>query len=247
MTIPTISLTPDILGYIGPVPVTDTLINTYLVMGFLIVVALLVRLGIREKGPISGLQNFFELVVEGVLGQMQSMMSAKQARQVFGIVCTIFLFVLVQNWSGLIPGFEAVEYSPGGTAEALHVLRPASSDLSFTLALALIAVVLTQFYGVQALGVWGYLKKFISFKNPMAFVVGILELVSEFTKIISFTFRLFGNIFAGKVLLLVMMAIVPFFVPIPFYGMEIFVGFIQALVFAALTTVFFKLATEEAH
>jgi len=121
------------------------------------------------------------------------------------------------------------------------LFRPASADLNMTFALAIISVVVIQIVGFKSLGI-GYLKKFFNFKSPITFFVGILELISEFAKIISFAFRLFGNIFAGEVLLTVMLMLVPYFVPIPFYGLELFVALIQAFVFAMLTLVFIKLA-----
>ena len=110
-----------------------------------------------------------------------------------------------------------------------------------TLAMALVSVIITQIVGFKTLGV-GYLKKFFNFSNPINFFVGILELISEFAKIISFSFRLFGNVFAGEVLLAVILMLVPYFVPLPFYGLEMFVAVIQAFVFAMLTLVFIKLA-----
>jgi F-type H+-transporting ATPase subunit a len=124
----------------------------------------------------------------------------------------------------------------------IPIFRAASTDLNTTLAIALTSVVATQIFGLRALG-GGYVSKFINFKSPIDFYVGILELVAEFAKIISFTFRLFGNIFAGEVLLAVIMFLIPWVVAIPFYGLELFVGFIQAFVFAILTLVFMTLAT----
>lgn len=119
-------------------------------------------------------------------------------------------------------------------------LRAAGTDLNFTFALALISMFMVQFYGVQALGA-GYFSKFFNFKEgAMGFFVGIIELISEFAKILSFAFRLFGNIFGGQVLLFVMAFLVPWLLPVPFYGLEIFVGLIQAFVFAMLTLVFFS-------
>jgi F-type H+-transporting ATPase subunit a len=119
--------------------------------------------------------------------------------------------------------------------------------LSTTLALALISVVATQYLSVKALGAGGYISKFINIRNPINAFVGILELISEFAKLLSFSFRLFGNIFAGEVLLLVISFLVPIILPIPFLGLEIFVGFIQALVFTMLTTIFIVVATEKHH
>jgi len=124
-------------------------------------------------------------------------------------------------------------------------VRPAATDLNVPLAIALISVVWTQIIGVQALG-GGYFRKFfmphMTGMKPIDLIVGLLELVSEFAKIISFTFRLFGNVFAGAVLLFVMSFLVPFFVPLPFYGLELFVGFMQAFVFAILTLIFMSMA-----
>jgi F-type H+-transporting ATPase subunit a len=106
---------------------------------------------------------------------------------------------------------------------------------------------LTQWHGIRHLGTWRYFSRFINFKSPIMFFVGILEAISEISKVISFSFRLFGNVFAGEVLLVVVIGLVPYIAPMPFYGLEIFVGAIQALVFAMLTLVFFKMATTEAH
>jgi len=133
---------------------------------------------------------------------------------------------------------ESIE--PKGTF--VPYLRPGTADLNGTLALGLLSVGLTQFFGLRFLKL-NYLKKFINFSNPIMFFVGLLELISEFAKIISFAFRLFGNIFAGEVLLVVITGLTMVIVPMPFYGLEIFVGFIQALVFAMLSVVFFNMAT----
>lgn len=121
-------------------------------------------------------------------------------------------------------------------------LRAATTDLNFTFALALISMVMVQYYGINALGM-NYFSKFINLKGGvMGFIVGIIELISEFAKILSFGFRLFGNVFGGQVLLFVMAFLMPWLLPVPFYGLELFVGFIQAFVFAMLTLVFFSAA-----
>jgi F-type H+-transporting ATPase subunit a len=124
------------------------------------------------------------------------------------------------------------------------ILRSPSADLNVTLAFALSAVFMIEVFGFQALGV-GYLTKFFNFREgAMGFVVGILELVSEFVRIIAFAFRLFGNIFAGEVVLVVMSFLFPYLLPLPFYGLEIFVAFMQAVIFSVLTLVFMTLATQ---
>jgi len=270
MASPHVSIAAETLFHLGPIPVTNSLLTTWVVMIFFLLVGMVLRVTLKKQP--SGLQNLFEIIVEGALSSIEGVTGcAKQARQFFAVIVTIFLFVLVNNWAGLIPGVgsigvdhsaevvaheevvadeHAVEGAEAVTEEhgALTPLfRAGTADLSFTLTLALIAVILTQFYGVRANGAWGYVKRFINFKNPIMFFVGILELISEFSKIISFSFRLFGNVFAGEVLLVVVISLVPYVAPIPFYGLEIFVGAIQALVFAILTLVFFKMATQEAH
>jgi F-type H+-transporting ATPase subunit a len=142
------------------------------------------------------------------------------------------------------------EAATSGEASAVHkavpLLRAATADLNTTLALAIISVVLTQVFGVSHLGL-AYFKKFFDFSSPISFFVGILELVLEIAKIVSFAFRLFGNIFAGEVLLAVMLYLVGVLVPAPFYALEIFVGFIQGLVFSMLSLLFFNLATKGHH
>jgi F-type H+-transporting ATPase subunit a len=134
-----------------------------------------------------------------------------------------------------------------GYCEDGHVvpfLRSPSADLNVTLAFSLVAVFMVEYFGFQALGL-GYLTKFFNFREgAMGFVVGILELVSEFVRIIAFAFRLFGNIFAGEVVLVVMAFLFPYLLPLPFYGLELFVAFMQAVIFSVLTLVFMTLATQ---
>ena len=125
--------------------------------------------------------------------------------------------------------------------------RGPNADLNTTLALALISVSITQYLSIKTLGIKNYIARFINLKNPIKFFVGILEIISEFAKILSFSFRLFGNIFAGEVLLAVMVFLIPVLVPVPFLALEVFVGFIQALVFTMLTTIFIVVATEGHH
>jgi F-type H+-transporting ATPase subunit a len=147
---------------------------------------------------------------------------------------------------------EAEKPSPAfaglpGYCENGHVvpiLRAPSSDLNVTLAFALWSVITIQVFGFQALGL-NYLTKFFNFREgAMGFVIGLLELVSEFVRIIAFAFRLFGNIFAGEVVLVVMAFLFPYLLPLPFYGLELFVAFMQAVIFSVLTLVFMTLATQ---
>ena len=180
----------------------------------------------------------------------QALGNKEQAKKFFPLVATIFLFILFNNWVGVLPGTGSVGFyeEHGGERSFVPLLRSANSDLNTTFALALISVVAIQWYGIRKLGFLQHISKFLVFtKGPIQFFVGILELIGEFAKVLSFSFRLFGNIFAGEVLLLIIMTLVPVIAPFPFIMLEFFVGFIQALVFAMLTLIFLKIATEEAH
>lgn len=130
--------------------------------------------------------------------------------------------------------------------ETAHVFRAPSSDLSFTVALAIISIFVTNFLGFKYLKL-GYGKRYLDFSNPIKFLVGIIELFSEVSKVISFSFRLFGNIFAGEMLLLVITTITLGIATLPFYALEIFVGLIQAFVFLMLTAVFISVAVNAEH
>ncbi|CAI8008293.1 ATP synthase subunit a, chloroplastic [Geodia barretti] len=179
----------------------------------------------------TGLQNLVEVFIEFFLDLCERIAGAQRARRFFPLVMTIFLFIMVSNWVGILPGF--------GTAGLLvPFLRSANTDVNTTLSIALIAMVMIHFWGFSTLGIFGHLGKFINFKEgPIGFFVGILEGISEFAKIVSFTFRLFGNIFAGEVLLVAMAFLFPLIGIIPFLGLELFVGAIQAFIFAMLTLV----------
>ena len=248
-----ISLSAETLFHIGSFPVTNTLIVTFCVSCFLIITSVIIKnkLALVPKG----LQNILEFVIEAVLDLVDSVtQDRQQSEKFFPIVATIFLFVIMSNWVELIPGLGTIglnEYS-NGHAVFIPFIRSASADLNVTLALAIISVISVQVMGIAALGFFKYARKFLvnPFHKPYVIgtFVGILELIGEVAKLISFSFRLFGNIFAGEVLLAVMLMLVPYLVPLPFLALEIFVGFIQALVFSMLTLVFLKMAvTETAH
>lgn len=234
-----ISLRAETLFYIGSLPVTNALALSALVFVLLVIAALVLR---RQLAPVPGMmQNVAELVMEGALGIMDSVLGdRRQSEKYFPLVFTIFLFIICSNWLGLLPGVGSfIVNQPGG---AVPLLRSPASDLNFTLALALIAVTFINIVGAAAVGFKGRVAVFFNFKNPLDFFIGILEFISEFAKIISFSFRLFGNVFAGEVLLAILAYLVPYVIPVPFLFLEIFVGFIQALIFAMLTTVFVGMA-----
>jgi F-type H+-transporting ATPase subunit a len=170
----------------------------------------------------------------------------KLAQRVYPLVMSIFLFVLCVNWFGLLPGVASIGVNVpavGGSA-FVPFFYPGATDLNMTLALAVIAFFAIEIAGIATLGVFKYAHKFITFKSPLKFMVGIIELLSELIRLISFSFRLFGNIFAGKVHVLVIMFFIPYILPVPFLAFETFVGFIQAAIFALLTLFFTKIAIE---
>ena len=246
-----ISIAAEKLFSLGLLPVTNALLIGLVVSALLIffVTRVTKNLALVPRG----LQNVLEIVFEALLELVESVtQDKKQARQFFPLIATIFLFVLFSNWAGLLPGLGTVglvHEGAEGHATIIPFLRSTSADLNFTLALSLITVISVQFAGIAALGIMKYGKKFFisPFHKPYGIgtLVGVLELVSEVGKIISFTFRLFGNVFAGEVLLTVMLHLVPYFLPLPFMFLEVFVGFMQAVVFAMLTLVFLKMATLE--
>jgi F-type H+-transporting ATPase subunit a len=254
-----ISLAAEPIVHIGGFAITNTLLMAWVVIlgVFLYVLIVNRRLELIPKGA----QNLLEFMLEKFMGLVDSISGdRKKTEEFFPVVVTIFVFVLFSNWIEIVPGLGTIGIWENIKDEVILVpfIRSTSADLNFTLALALISVGSAQYFGVKHLGLWKYLGKFFQFKglfkkkwgiflpsfNGMInFFVGILELISEFAKIISFSFRLFGNIFAGEVLLLVVASLVPYIVPLPFLFLEIFVGFIQALVFSMLTLVFLKMAT----
>lgn len=245
-----ISIAAEKLFSLGMFPVTNALLIGMIVSGLLMF--FITRVTRNMSLVPRGLQNVIEIIFEALLSLVESVtQDKKQARQFFPLIATIFLFVLLSNWAGLLPGLGTVGIygEHNGHHTIIPFLRSTSADLNFTLALSLITVIAVQFAGIAALGIVKYGKKFLisPFHKPYGIgtLVGILELVSEIGKIISFTFRLFGNVFAGEVLLTVMLHLVPYFLPLPFMFLEVFVGFIQAVVFAMLTLVFLKMATLE--
>lgn len=238
-----ISISAETLFHFLGFPITNSLIATWVTILILTTLAILVNLGIKLSP--NSFQNFVEGIIE-ILLDLVTQVAGKKGRRFFPLVATFFLFILTANWLGLLPGFGSLGFYKleEGTKVFIPLFRGATADLNTTLALALISVGAIQYFGLSTLRL-PYLRRFFNFKSPIDAFVGILELISDFAKIISFAFRLFGNIFAGEVLLVVMSFLIPVLAPLPFYGLELFVGFIQALVFAMLTLVFLNVATVE--
>ncbi len=383
---PEIIVPAEIITKVGPLNISNTLITSWMSMLVIIGISLAATRGMKMLP--SGLQNFVEAVIEFLLDQVENVAGTVNGRRFFAVVATFFLFIIVSNWMGLLPffnaigktedvgahifheivrhaeegkpfeedehfaawfmenaggvaitkpGAEAVEFevpartsagealdryivflaesftdfhrdsedehaaptaeevkaalaalerdpkapklvtaaaegghgseegahgeARGVESPALHVVvtdvefpgqklalviplfRSAFSDINNTLALGFCSFLIVEFFGFRSLGL-GYLRKFFNFSNPVLTFVGFLELVSEFIRIISFAFRLFGNIFAGEVLIIMLTFLMPFLLVDVIYGLELFVGFIQAAVFSLLTLVFLVMAVE---
>lgn len=243
-----IHLAPDIVGHVFGIPITNTLLTIWLTMFLLVLLVVIIK---RKVTLIPGkLQVAAEALVGGVYDYIGGVLEDdKLTRRVFPLIMTIFIFILAMNWLGLMPGVDAVgiykEYH--GEEKLIPFFHPAATDLNITIAFAIIAFVAIELIGILMIGFLKYGSKFINFKSPLGFVIGIIELFSEIARLISFSFRLFGNIFAGKTLILIALFFVPFVVPVPLLAFELFVGFIQAFIFAVLTLFFIKLAVEEPH
>ena len=308
---PHVALSGEPIFSNGPQWLTNSVLMTIIVDIILIILALATRFSLKEIP--SGLQNVMEAVVETLYGLAESV-AGRNAAKFFPWAATLFLFIILSNWSGLIPGvgsigvkqpvevhdetpathdgetpeatptpeasaslgsrqltnqlamadgklilvsLEDVQARPAAAGAAAEegahekfvpLLRAPSADLNMTFALALATMVMVQIWGVRFLG-GSYFRKFWNFTGPNGFMkginffVGILELISEFARIISFGFRLFGNIFAGEIVLATMAFLIAFLIPVPFYMLEVFVGFVQALVFMMLALVFFQMAS----
>lgn len=237
-----ISLVAEKLFTIGSIlQVSNSLMTSWIVMILLVFVSFIAT---RKVALIPGTsQSIAEIVIDSLWNLFEGVMHEK-VKTFFPLLATYFIFIISLNWAGLLPGVGTIglEKIEEGRRAFIPIFRAGTADLNTTLALAFIAVIVIQISGLKMLGA-SYLKKFINISNPIMFFVGILDLMSEFTKVISFSFRLFGNVFAGEVLLTVIAFLMPLFAPLPFIGLELFVGFIQAVVFSMLTCVFLSVAT----
>ena len=239
------ALAPDILLQLGPLPLTNTVLNTILIDA--LILGGVFALKDKVKKIPGTFQNIVEMVVDIFYNLTESIAGSKNAQKIFPYFFTFFIFILLANWSGLLPGMESIGfYQHGDTHHLVSLNRNLTSDINATLGLALISLFATHMLSIKALGIKQYLGKFFSL-NPILLFVGILEIVSEFTKIISLSFRLFGNIFAGEVVLATISSLFAFVAPLPFMLLEIIVGIVQALVFSMLTMVFMSVMMTSHH
>ena len=240
-----VSFAPEVIFNLGPLPITNTLINTVFVDGLIIVGIYFLNKNFKQIPGI--FQNLFEMVIDGFYSLTESI-AGKNTGKIFPYFMSFFLFIIIANWSGLIPGVGAiglVENDHGKTV-IVPFMKSATSDLNVTFALALTSLVATHMLSIQTLGIKEYLSRFFSL-NPIILFVGLLEIISEITKLVSLSFRLFGNIFAGEVVIHTVSGIFAFIFPIPFLFLEVIVGLVQALVFAMLTMVFMSILMTPHH
>lgn len=263
-----IQIQPEVIFTIFGLPVTNTLLGTWISS---IILILLFYLGTRRRELIpSGMQNAVEWIIEYLLNLTESVSGKVKAKKFFPLVATFFVFILFCNLLDVFPGVETFGWVDLTAVNAAHLsppasfllfgdytnklvpwVRPGTSDLNLTLAMALVSVIVTQVFGFYTLGAKEHLSKYFNFKalftqgfqGPIVFFVGLIEVVTELSRILSFSFRLFGNIFAGSAVLAVFAFILPFVADVVFIPLELFVAFVQALIFALLTLVFLEIAT----
>jgi F-type H+-transporting ATPase subunit a len=225
----------EVLFHLFGLPVTNSIFTAWVVIAILVLFA---YFSTRHMKLIpAGAQNFWELIVELWVGVSEQTMGRRRARRFMPLVATAFLFILFSNWFGTLPiGYLTIHTAEGD----VPVFRSADSDLNVTAAMAILIIVLAEFFELRSLGLLGYIKGLL-IPNPMRW----LEI---FTRPLSLSFRLFGNIFAGEVLLATMLTVAPY-VMFVFIALELFVGLIQALIFSMLSLVFLSIATvhEDAH
>jgi F-type H+-transporting ATPase subunit a len=262
---PHVELAPEKLWNPGGFPITNTMITAWLTI---VVLGLLCYFATRRMKLVpTGLQNVLEAAVELLINFTENVAGKEYGRKFFPVVATIFIFVIANAWLSLLPGFMSIGFWHGEGEEQVLVplFRGANTDVNVPLALALVSFVFVEYWGVRAHGSMRYVRKFVNvgrlfggvglvlrghvrsgmgsiFNGIIDAFVGLVEFISEVVRIVSFTFRLFGNMTAGEILIFSMLFLIPWVAALPFYGLEVFIGFVQALIFCGLTLVFLVIA-----
>jgi len=277
-----IRIQPEVIFYIGPLPVTNTLLCTWI--SILILVVFFFFATRRRALVPSGIQNVAEYLIEYLLGLVEGVSGKEKGRRFFPLVGTLFIFIITCNLLDVIPGVDTVGTLNTAAVQAAHItskpvlgfllfgdlsnlmvpwIRPATTDLNLNFAMSLTVVVTCQVIGFTTLGPIEHLGKYINlrtffrslrkldfagmFQGIIEFFVGIIDIISELSRILSLSFRLFGNIFAGSAVLAVFAFILPFISDVVFIPFELFIAFVQALVFSLLTLVYLEMATTSEH
>ena len=250
-------LPAEAIAHIGGIAITNTMLTAWISIAVLGIFFFLATR--RMKLIPNRLQAMAESIINYLYGFCTDIAGEKYGRKFFPLMATIFLFVITNAWMNLIPGYGSILID--SEHGFVPLLRGANTDINFPLVLAVVSFVMVEYWGLKTIGVFHYLSKFFNFKKffrgwkqvftgkfkdgvtnifmgAIDAFIGLIELLSEFIRLLSFTFRLFGNMTGGEILLISMLFLAPFVVAIPFYVLEIFVGYIQALIFAGLTLVF---------
>lgn len=258
---PEVHLPADTVFHVFGFSVTNSIIGAWVTMVFLICFSYIITR--RIKVVPGRLQSAFEALLGWLYDLCRRVAGEENGRRFFPIVTTIFLFVAFNAWLSLIPGFGSI-FVTNAEGEHVHLFRGANTDINMPLALAFVSFVFVEYFGLRSLGL-RYMGKFFNvgqffrsigqiakgrlrdglggiFTGFIHIFVGFLELLSEMVRIVSFTARLFGNMTAGEILLLIAAFLIPWVFALPFYGLELLVGFVQALIFGGLTLVFLTLA-----
>lgn len=250
--------------HLGSFQITNSLLTSWLAVLVIIIFCLVLRLKIKKiPGKI---QHIFEILLNGALELCDQVTNNRKiSTRILPLVLSLFIFILVNNWLGLLPLVGSVGFltQEAGYSLFIPLFRAGTADLNMTLALSLMIVLGSNIFGILMVGLWKTFNKYVNIKAlgsiltrvrkdptvlivaPISVFVGLLELVGEMAKIASLSFRLFGNIFAGEVLLASMSAIFLYVLPGPFLFLEIFIGLIQALIFSLLATVYFTIAAQD--
>ncbi|MFA6177452.1 MAG: FoF1 ATP synthase subunit a [Candidatus Paceibacterota bacterium] len=258
-----ITLFAEPIFHFGNFSVTNALLTSWVVVIIIIVLSFVLRS--RLQTVPGKLQNIFELVIENALSLCDQVTNSRALSiKIFPIAISVFFFILINNWLGILPlgGFGIIEKSAEGLT-FIPFLRGGTADINTTVALAVMAVIGANIFGVFSIGLWKTFNKYVNLKvlgqiftkiredktviivAPITFFVGLIEIIGEFAKVASLSFRLFGNVFAGEVLLVSMAALVAYVVPIPFLFLELLVGVIQALIFSILLVVYFTIGATD--
>ncbi|MCE9548976.1 F0F1 ATP synthase subunit A [Candidatus Nomurabacteria bacterium] len=258
-----VTLFAEPVNHLGDFTITNALLTSWVVVGIIIILSIALRTRLKEVP--GKLQNLFEVIIDGALSLCDQVTNSRALSiRIFPIAISAFFFILINNWLGIVPlgGFGLIEDGAHGLA-FIPFLRGGTADINTTIALAVMAVVGANIFGVFSIGLWKTFNKYVNLKAlgeiftkfkkeptiiivaPITFFVGLIEIVGEFAKIASLSFRLFGNVFAGEVLLASMAALIAYAVPIPFLFLEILVGVIQALIFSILLVVYFTISASD--
>jgi len=244
---PHISIKPEAVFEVFGFPVTNSYLAALIVITIFIFLSIYYSIQIKSLKR-SSLFYLMQYAVNSMYGFFKNVVGDK-IEYLFPLLGSLFIYILLLNWFGLLPGVGSVlvKVKEGSQFGMVPFLRGNTSDLNTTLALAILAFTTIQYYGIKELGIKGYFSKFINLSQPITLFTGVLEIISEFSRIVSFAFRLFGNIFAGEVIISIIAFLIPILASFPFLLLEIFIGFIQAFVFSMLTAVFINLAMAKQH